>query len=411
MRVKKPLSTLSRTFASLQYPNYRLWFYGQIVSLFGTWMQNTAQGFLIYELTRSPAYLGYVGFASGAPSWFFMLIGGVVTDRVHIRKLLVITQSSMMVLAFTLALLTFTGIVQPWHIIVLAFLLGITNAFDAPARLAFAPELVDREDLTNAIALNATMFNTAAIVGPAAAGLIYALVGPAWCFAINGFSFIAVISALSLMHLPDWISKVRTSSAFSELKEGIRYVFSNRIIRNLIGLIGIEAMFGFSFVVLLPVWAVEVLGGDVRTNGLLNSARGLGALIGALTIASLGRFKYRGKLLTLGTLLFPLLLAAFSFARVIPVSMILIAGAGGALVLILNLANSLVQTHVTDNLRGRVMGIYSLVFFGSVPLGALLIGQLAEILNSPGAVLAGCIILFIFAVGMMIFSPKIRLLE
>ncbi len=139
-------------------------------------MQNTAQGFLIYELTHSPAYLGYVGFASGAPSWIFMLIGGVVTDRVHIRKLLVITQSSMMVLAFLLALLTFTGIVQPWHIIILAFLLGITNAFDAPARLAFAPELVDREDLTNAIALNATMFNTAAIIGPAAAGLIYALV-------------------------------------------------------------------------------------------------------------------------------------------------------------------------------------------------------------------------------------------
>ncbi len=374
-------------------------------------MQNTALGFLIYELTHSPAYLGYVGFASGAPSWIFMLIGGVVTDRVHIRKLLVITQSSMMVLAFLLALLTFTGIVQPWHIIILAFLLGITNAFDAPARLAFAPELVDREDLTNAIALNATMFNTAAIVGPAAAGLIYALVGPAWCFAINGFSFIAVIAALSLMHLPSWVSKVRTSSAFADLKEGISYVFSNRIIRTFIGLIGIEAMFGFSFVVLLPVWAVEVLGGDVRTNGLLNSARGFGALIGALTIASLGRFKFRGKMLTLGTIMFPLMLAAFSFAREIPISLILLAGAGGSLVLILNLANSLVQTHVTDNLRGRVMGIYSLVFFGSVPLGALLIGQLAEILNSPSAVLAGCIILLLFALGMMIFSPKMRSLE
>ncbi len=170
-------------------------------------------------------------------------------------------------------------------------------------------------------------------------------------------------------------------------------------------------MFGFSFVVLLPVWAVEVLGGDVRTNGLLNSARGFGALIGALTIASLGRFKFRGKLLTLGTIMFPLLLAAFSFAREIPISLILLGGAGGSLVLILNLANSLVQTHVTDNLRGRVMGIYSLVFFGSVPLGALFIGQLAEILNSPGAVLTGCIILFLFALGMMIFSPKMRLLE
>jgi MFS family permease len=189
------------TFAALQYPNYRLWFIGQMISLVGTWMQGTAQGYLVYELTRSPAYLGYVGFAAGVPSWLFMLYGGVIADRMSRRTLLVITQTCMMLLAFLLAGLTFTGRVQPWHIIVLAFLLGTANAFDAPARQAFVLEMVDRQHLTNAIALNSTMFNLGTAIGPAMAGITYSLFGPAWCFTINAFSFLAVIAALLLMKL------------------------------------------------------------------------------------------------------------------------------------------------------------------------------------------------------------------
>src|SRR5271157_4058592 len=184
-----------RTFMALKYPNYRLWFRGQMVSLFGTWMQTTAQGFLVYELTHSPRYLGYVGFAAGAPTWLLTLYGGVVADRIPRRMLLIITQSCMMVLAFILAALWFLHVVQPWHIMVLAFLLGVANSFDAPARQAFVSELVPREDLTNAIALNATMFNTATAVGPAVAGATYALFGAGWCFTINGLSFIAVLTA------------------------------------------------------------------------------------------------------------------------------------------------------------------------------------------------------------------------
>ena len=177
--------SLRRTFTALKYPNYRLWFWGQMISMLGTWMQITAQGFLIYDITRSPVYLGYVGFASGLPTWVFMLYGGVIADRFSRRKILVITQSIMMALAAILAILTFTSLVQPWHIIVLAFLLGTANAFDAPSRVSFVNELVDKPDLTNAIALNSTMFNTATATGPAIAGIAYAVAGPAWCFTIN----------------------------------------------------------------------------------------------------------------------------------------------------------------------------------------------------------------------------------
>lgn len=194
-------SIFQKTFTALNYYNYRLWFGGQTVSLFGTWMQRTAQAYLIFDLTKSPLYLGYVGFAYGIPSWLFMLYGGAVADRSSRRKILLLAQSAMMILAFILAALTFSQIVQPWQIIVLAFLLGCANAFDAPARQAFVTELVDRHDLTNAIALNSSMINAATVIGPAVAGLTYAAFGPAWCFTINGLTFIAVIVALIMMKL------------------------------------------------------------------------------------------------------------------------------------------------------------------------------------------------------------------
>jgi MFS family permease len=398
-----------QTFIALSYPNYRLWFYGQITSLFGTWMQSTAQGFLVYELTGSSAYLGYVSFAAGIPSWLFMPLAGVVADRISRRILLIITQTAMMVLAFILAALTFTGAVQPWHIILLAFCLGIANAFDAPARLAIAPDLVDRQDLTNAIALNATMFNTATIIGPTIGALVYAAFGPGWCFIINGLSFIAVIIALVLMKLPK--SDRRTYarlSALSEIKQGFRYVLAKPTILTLMGIVLMTATFGFSFVPLLPAWAVEILGGDVRTNGLLNSARGVGALIGALGIASLGRFNFRGRLLSTGMFLFPILLLVFSFLRWLPLSMLVLAGVGGALVLIMNLANSLVQTGTEDDVRGRVTSIYTLTFFGFMPLGSLLMGQIAETFNEPQAIQFGSLVLIVFAILIWMFSPGLR---
>jgi MFS family permease len=226
-----PRFSIKETFVSLRYPNYRLWFIGQLVSLTGTWMQSAAQGFLVYELTQSPAYLGYVSAANGIPSWLFTLYAGAIADRVPRRTLMVITQSVMMLLAFILALLAFTGLVQPWHIIVLAFLLGICNAFD---RQAFVLEMVDREVLTNAIALNSTMFTSAIVIGPAVGGLAYAWVGPEWCFTLNGLSYLAVIAALLMMKLKPLAHTNRKPVSLSDIKEGLLYVARNPLVRMLI---------------------------------------------------------------------------------------------------------------------------------------------------------------------------------
>src|ERR687894_416285 len=245
--VAQPSNAWMRTFAALRHPNYRLWFLGQLVSLVGTWMQITAQSFLIFELTRSTAYLGYVGFANGLPAWLFMLYGGVVADRVARRTLLVITQSTMLVLAAILAALTLAQLVQPWHIVLLALALGTANAFDAPAAQAFVFELVDREDVTNAIALNATLFNLATVVGPTVAGLTYAAFGAAWCFGLNGVSFLGVITALLLMRLPARTIAPRTRSALADLKEGLRYTISHPLLRYLIAVPAVTALFGMAY--------------------------------------------------------------------------------------------------------------------------------------------------------------------
>ena len=396
------------TFAALKYPNYRLWFYGQLVSLFGTWMQATALGYLVYQLTQSAVYLGYVSFASGIPTWLFTLYGGVIADRVPRRTLLIATQVCMMVLAFILAALTFLGLVQPWHIVFLALLLGIAQAFDAPARQAFVLEMVEREDLTNAIALNSTMFNSATAIGPAIAGLTYAAFGPAWCFTLNGISFLAVIVALLLMKLKPQPALNRRSGALLELREGVRYVAAHKTIRILILQIGIIGLFGVSLFALVPAWAVKVLGGDETTNGLLLSARGVGAFASSLFIASLGRFRYRGRLLTIGTLGFPLLLLAFAFMRWVPLSLIMLTGAGIAEFLAINLINALVQSYTDDRYRGRVMSIYSLVFFGLMPIGSLAAGALAQNAGEQVAVVAGAGILLLTAVLVWVFLPDLR---
>lgn len=399
------------TFSAFKYRNYRLWFWGQTVSLVGSWMQATAQGFFIFELTRSPAFLGYTGFAMGIPTWLFMLYGGVIADRMKRRTLLLITQTAMMALAFTLAALTFSGLVKPWHVVILAFGLGVANAFDAPARHAFVSEMVEREDMSNAIALNSTMFNLATAVGPAVAGITYAFFGPGWCFTINGVSYLAVIIALFLMKLNSQPQRTTGASALEELKESLRYVAAHPIIRAIIGLIVATSLFGVSFITLVPAWAVKILHGNAATNGWLQSARGVGALICALAIASLGRFKYKGRLLALGSVGFPALLLVLAFVKWLPLTLVLLIGIGMAIILIFNLSNSLVQIQVPDSLRGRVMGIYSLMFFGFMPVGSLLIGISAEHFGEPTAVVINSLILLGVALMMWIFQPGVRKLE
>jgi uncharacterized membrane protein len=401
------------TFAAMQYPNYRIWFAGQLVSLFGTWMQVTAQGYLAYQLTKSAAFLGYVAFANGIPVWLFMLYAGSVADRVPRKRLMLYTQSAMMVLAFVLAVLTFTGALRPWHILVLAFLLGIANTFDSPARLALVDQLVDdKRHLSNAVALNGSMFNVATVLGPAAAGAVYALLGPAWCFIINGLSFLAVITALLFMHLRPVPLSPRDQHPMAGIVDGLRYVWRHENIRAVILLVGITALFGLSFSALIPAWAIKVLHGSSTTgatiNGLLQSARGVGALMAALTIATISHLKVKGRIATFGTFAYPLALLAFAAIRSTAPAMLLMALVGFASILVINLCNVLVQSQVADSLRGRVSAVYSLVFFGVMPIGSLLIGWLAQWTNEPMAIIVSACAALTGAVLIWTVVPRLR---
>jgi predicted MFS family arabinose efflux permease len=399
------------TFSALKHPNFRLWFVGQLVSLVGTWMQITAQGYLIYELTHSPAYLGYVGFASGIPIFILTLYGGVVADRVPRRTLLIVTQAYMMLLAAILAILVFTNLIQPWHIILLAFMSGIGNSFDAPARQSFVVELVGHDDLPNAIALNASMFTAANAVGPAVAGITYALFGPAWCFTINGISFLAVILALALMRIKPIVYDTVQKSVVSAMSEALHFLKKKTAIILLLATVCVVGMFGMSLMSLMPVWAVDVLKGDVRTNGWLLSARGVGALVGALTVAAFSAKAIRGKLWTTGSILLPLLMLIFSFMRIVPLSLASLMLVGWAFMTVINTSNALVQLRVTDALRGRVMGLYTLLFMGAMPLGTLILGWLAEQVSAPFAVwVASGILAFYFLIIWFRF-PEVRKLE
>jgi len=399
---------LSQTFAALKHYNYRLWFFGQMISLMGTWMQSTAQGYLVYQLTGSPAYLGLVGFMNGVPALLFTLFGGVAADRIPRRNLMVITQTVMLFLAFVLAGLTFAKVVQPWHIIVLAFLLGVANAFDAPARNSFITELVSREDMTNAIAMNATMFNIGTVVGPSVAGLTYAAFGPSWCFTLNGISFLAVIGALLFMKIKPVIQPLRRAKVMADVKEGLEYVFSHRLMLSLIGSVGLVSIFGLGMLTLLPAWATDILHGDVTTNGWLVSARGFGSMVSALMLAYLGSRRYRGRLWTVGAFVMPVALFLFAWLRWLPLSLLAMVAVGWGFMMISNNSNAIIQSQVPDELRGRVMSVYTLVFFGSMPIGSLLAGTLAQQISEPLTVMLGASLLMLLAVAAWIFLPAIR---
>ncbi len=402
--------SFKNTFSALTHRNFKLWFYGQTISLIGTWMQITAQSFLIFELTHSSSYLGYVGFASGIPSWFFMFYGGVIVDRVSRRTVLIITQVALMVLSIVLAFLTFSGHIEPWHILILSLITGIAVAFDAPARQTFVNELVHREHLTNAIALNATMFNTAAAVGPAVSGVAYALVGPAWCFTINAFSFIFVIIGLYMIKLDVKEKVKKTSSILSDLKEGLVYIKSHKLIRTFILFSASVSLLGVSFTTLIPAWAVKILGGDSATNGLLQSARGVGALISALVVASLGSFNFRGKLYTLGAISLPIFIIMFAVFHFTFAALATLFLVGACTVLVYNLTNAFLQALVTDELRGRVLSVYTFTFFGLMPLGSLLVGSSADWIGETFSIILFATLLLICSLYIFLTVPKIRAL-
>ena len=341
-------------------------------------MQIVAQGWLVYQLSHSDLSLGIVAFAGAIPALVVLPWGGVVVDRVPKRTVLVITQASAMMLAFILAALAFAGVAQVWHVIALAAALGLVNAFDAPARQAFVVEMVGREDLTNAIALNSMMFNGARVIGPAIGGLLLASVGTAWCFFINGLSFLAVIAGLLLMQLPAAAKGRAKGAPLKELAGGVKYVFKHVEQFALILLALIYAVFGLSYGALLPAFADQMLHAGATGFGLLNAATGLGAMLGALFIARTGGGGQRGQWLIAASLAFPVVLAIFAFVPVFAASLLLALLLGLLFMIQFTLINTLIQLQVADEMRGRVMALYSLTFFGFQPFGNLAAGNLAE---------------------------------
>ena len=365
-------------FAAMRHRNFQLYFGGQLVSNIGTWMQIIAQGWVVYQIGHSELTLGLVAFASAIPVLVVSPWGGVIVDRVSRRKLLILTQSGAMLLAFTLAALMFKNIVQEWHVIVLAALLGVINAVDAPARQAFVPEMVGKEDLPNAIALNSMMFNSARVIGPAVAGLVLAAVGAAWCFTLNGISFFAVLIGLWLMKLPPHQNIQHTSSPWRQLVGGLKYTSGNREILALILLSLVFSIFGISYSTILPAFVEKTLHQGAAAYGWINTATGLGALTSAFMLANRMSHGRRGKLLILTNIAFPLIFIAFAFTSAFWLSLLLAYGLGMGFMVQFTTINTLLQTRVQDEFRGRVMGLYTLTFFGFSPFGNLLIGFLGE---------------------------------
>jgi MFS family permease len=374
---------------ALTYRNFRLFFYGQGISLIGTWMQSVALGWLVLELTNSPFAVGLNQALRSLGVLLFTLYAGVVVDRVDKRRLIVWTQGLQMVEALALAALIWTRTVASWQVMVLSVLFGIVNAFDIPARQAFIAELVSKEDLMNAIALNSSMFNAARIVGPAVAGVLIGAAGVGMCFFLNGASYLAVIAGLLAMRLAPFVPHASQHSAWEGFRQAAGFIRSDGRVWALVVLVAVFSVFGFPVLVLMPVFARDVLHSGARGYGVLMAGVGVGAMLGALALAVAGRRVAKGAALLAGGAAFGALLVLCAAARAFGVALLLLALAGCAMIVTTALANTILQTLVPDALRGRVMAVYAFVFVGMAPLGAFLAGLLAEHTSASLAIALG----------------------
>ena len=373
---------------ALKHRNFQLFFSGQLISLTGTWMQTVAQSWLVYRLTGSSLLLGSVGFASQIPVFLMAPVGGMAADRFNRQRIVIATQVASMILAIVLALLTLTHMVKVWHIFVLAALLGVVNAFDIPGRQSFLVDMVGREDLMNAIALNSSMFNGARVVGPAIAGILVAKIGEGWCFFANGVSYIAVIVGLLMMRV-DCPARSKSDSPLEDIIEGFSWVSHTGPIRALLLLLGVVSLVGMPYTVLMPVFADHILHGGAKALGILMGFTGIGALFGALTLALRSGIKGLGKLISICCAGFGVSLIAFAFSKLFWLSAFLLIPVGFFIMLQMACSNTLIQVMVPDALRGRVMAVYSMMFMGMAPFGALLGGALADRLGAPITVAVG----------------------
>lgn len=393
---------LRSSFPAFKSRNYQLYFFGQLFSLVGTWLQIVAEGWLIYQLTKSAFYVGLDAAASTIPTLFLSLFGGVIVDRYPKKIILICTQVASMVLAFTLGILTVMGVITVWEIIALAFLLGVVNAIDGPARQAYVTELIDsKKSLSSAIALNAGMFNAARVIGPSIAGILIASVGTGVTFMLNGISYIAVIVALWFIKTPMTVGQ-SLLRPFHAIAEGLRYSYHHQIIKTLIILSGVVSIFGWSYSTVMPVIANQIFHMDATGLGYLYAVAGLGALTGTFFVSAASKQTNPISYIIAGNLLFSTSLIVFSFVTNVWVACVLLFLIGLGLVSQYALTNAVIQHQVDDAMRGRVLSLYTLVFLGFAPLGSLEIGLMSEHLGPQmairiNAVLAVCFGLFLFS--------------
>ncbi len=373
------------TFSAMRHPNFRLYFGGQLVSTAGMWMQTVAQGWLVFQLTRSEMALGLVACAGGIPPLLLSPFAGVVVDRVPRRTLLLWTQTVQMVLAFILAALVFAGTVEVWHIVLLAFLLGISNSVDAPARQSFIKDMVGPEDMGSGITLNSMMMNGARVVGPAVAGIMLASAGAGWCFLLNGVTFLAVLISLWVMDVPHPVPGVGRGSPIHLMREGLSYSRKHETILPLLLLAAVVSSFAVNIITLLPAYADTVLHSPVDGLSIMSIAQGTGALLGALLLAGLNYRFGRGRVTLFMLMVLSLAIVVVSGVAHVAVSAILMAVVGFSMVIFFVNANTMMQNEVPDAYRGRVMSLYTLTFLGLTPLGALLLGWIADHAGTPGA--------------------------
>lgn len=368
-----------RTFSSFKSRNYRLYFTGQSVSLIGTWMQKTAVSWVVYTLTHSTFMLGLTLFASQFPSFLFSLLGGVVSDRYNRYKVLLATQIASLVQAVMLAILILSGHYTVWGILGLSVVLGIINAFDVPARQSLVYEMVDdKNDLPNALALNSSMVNLSRIIGPGIAGLVLETVGDGACFMLNALSFVAVIASLLMMRLPAYTRKDRTQNVFGELQEGWGYLKRTPSISFVLVMLALMSLIVLPFSTLIPYYAKDVFNGTASTFGVLDSFIGLGAFSGAIFLASQKTGTNLKRILFINTLVFGAGLILFSHERNYALALFFVAIAGFGMMSQITVSNTLIQTTVAPNMRGRVISFYAMAFFGMQPLGGLLVGSISK---------------------------------
>jgi MFS family permease len=396
-------------FRALGSRNYRLYFTGQGISLIGTWIQTIALSWLVYSLTHSAFLLGLVGFSAQIATFLLVPFAGVVADRLNRHHLLVLTQTLFMVQAFVLGMLVLTHAITVWQIVLLSVLLGTVNAFDMPTRQSFVVSMIEnRDDLPNAIALNSSMFNGARLVGPAIAGVLIAAVGEGVCFLINAASYLAVIAALLAMKVTPPVLRRERRRVWHELREGFVYTFGFAPTRDIILLLAVVSLVGMPYATLMPIFAAQILHGGASTLGFLSSAAGIGALAGAVVLASRKTVLGLGRWIPVSCAAFGLALIAFSWSRWLALSILLLAVAGLGMITQMASSNTILQTVVDDEWRGRVMSFYTMAFIGMTPFGSLLAGALASRIGAPFTVMLGGIICLLAAAAFARRLPEIR---